>query len=130
MIEPTPLPAGPAVAAAAAPRLTRGNALLHAAGWLYLPQFLPFLLGPLTECGHCVQTYLLCFPVGPGLLAGALLAQGAMRWVLAAAFALGAVGVSFALQSALGPRGRRRAGWLVALASAGNALALAGAIRM
>jgi len=46
-------------------------ALLRAAATLWLPALLPFVFGPLTECGHCVQNYLKLLPVQPGFLAAA-----------------------------------------------------------
>ena len=35
---------------------------------LYLPGLLPFVAGPLTECDHCVSSYLAILPVLPGFL--------------------------------------------------------------
>ncbi len=45
---------------------------LAATGWTlafaYVPQFTPFLVGPLTECAHCVGGYLRFFVITPGFL--------------------------------------------------------------
>jgi len=46
--------------------------VLAALGLMWLPHLLPFVFGPLTECGHCVRTYLQYFAVMPGFPAGPL----------------------------------------------------------
>ena len=33
---------------------------------------MPFVAGPLTECGHCVRIYAACLPIVPGVLVPAL----------------------------------------------------------
>lgn len=49
--------------------------LLRALLALWLPAVLPLLFGPLTECGHCVRSYLFSLPILPGVLPAALLVQ-------------------------------------------------------
>jgi hypothetical protein len=44
---------------------------LRAAAALWLPTSLPFLFGPLRECGHCVRNYLGLLPVMPAFVAAA-----------------------------------------------------------
>lgn len=49
--------------------------LVAAASSLWLPACLPLLgLGPLTECDHCVRTYLAFLAVAPGAVPGFLCA--------------------------------------------------------
>ena len=38
--------------------------------FVYGAQAVPFFVGPLTECDHCVGNYLKLFPIIPGMLAG------------------------------------------------------------
>lgn len=51
------------------------RAAVVAIGALWLPSLLPFAIGPLTECGHCIRNYLQLIPVMPGIVA-AMLVQG------------------------------------------------------
>ena len=53
------------------PRRRWPIALLLAALAVYLPTAVPFVVGPLTECDHCVSTYLGLLPVVPGVIAAA-----------------------------------------------------------
>jgi len=51
------------------------RALPLAALAVYLPTAAPFAVGPLTECGHCVTTYLQLLPVVPGIVSLALMSS-------------------------------------------------------
>lgn len=44
-----------------------------AAGTLWLPVLVPLLTGMLRDCDHCLQNYLLCCVLVPGILAPVLL---------------------------------------------------------
>ncbi|MGE3175459.1 MAG: hypothetical protein AB7O97_22745 [Planctomycetota bacterium] len=61
------------------------RALRHAALALWLPALLPFAIGPLRECDHCVRQYLLWAPVGPGILPAVAFTQGTLGMVAVAA---------------------------------------------
>lgn len=120
-------------AAASAPDLPPRRALAVAAAALWLPALLAFAFGPLTECGHCVRTYVGLLPVFPGLL-GALPLCGALEleqapwlWVVAGL-------ASLALLAALARAARRarRRDVLVPLAAllaAAQALVLSHVLR-
>ena len=61
--------AAPARTAARSWRRAFGLAALT----VWLPVLVPFVGGPLRECGHCLQTFLLFLPMVPGALAPTLL---------------------------------------------------------
>lgn len=46
--------------------------LVRAAASMWLPVSVPFAIGPLAECSHCVANYLLYVPLVPGVLAAVL----------------------------------------------------------
>lgn len=52
------------------------DALWTATLALYTPQFVPFVVGPLRECQHCVGTYWKLFPIALAFLPGAWLVRG------------------------------------------------------
>lgn len=54
---------------------------------LWLPALLPFAVGPLRECGHCVRTYLCFVPVLPGVLLGMLAPRHDWAFLAVAALA-------------------------------------------
>lgn len=62
---------------------------------IWSPCLVPFVAGPLRECGHCVGTYAACLPIVPGVIVPVLWDfQGA--WFFfggAALFTLGLLGV-------------------------------------
>jgi hypothetical protein len=108
---------------------------LLACALLYLPQLLPFAVGPLRECDHCVVTYLQLFLVLPGFLAGGL-AAGGTTWVAVTLMGLVTVGVIVLLCATTGSGPEREAGSLgrvlivvAPLLSAANSLAIASALR-
>ena len=57
--------------------------LRRAATTLWLPAAAAFVASPLTECGHCVRTYLALLPVFPGLAAGLWLGATPLGYALA-----------------------------------------------
>jgi phosphotransferase system glucose/maltose/N-acetylglucosamine-specific IIC component len=68
----------------------RSRALLLVMSALWLPTLLPFVVGPLTECGHCIRNYLCLLPVMPGI-GVALFVDGAGGLVLSGIVSLLAV---------------------------------------
>ena len=48
-------------------RRTWPRALGLAALTLWVPALLPYLIGPLRECDHCMATYAMCLPIVPGI---------------------------------------------------------------
>lgn len=110
----------------------------HAPAWhtgrraalaLWLPALLPFLCGPLTECGHCVRLYLLCLPLLPGFLPPMLLRlDGAWFFVVAALGTVTALVGLFVLLRAAG-RHWRWVALVVGVLAGVNALGLAAQLR-
>lgn len=92
-------------------------ALLTAAA-AYLAQLAPFILGPLTECDHCVAQYLRLYAVLPGVVPAMLLRleDGAFYAVAT----LGTLSVFAAVSGLL--RILPRAGRILALVAAAGAL--------
>lgn len=68
----------PPVHDAAAPDTRRGwlASAAIALATAYVPTLVPFVSGPLTECDHCVDTYLELLAIVPGLAAGLLVGEG------------------------------------------------------
>ena len=105
-------------------------ALLAALGLMWLPHLLPFVLGPLTECGHCVRTYLQYFAVLPGFLAGASLSDSALLSWLTMGMATGAVFLLVAqCWRAFPPRGRLIFALLCLIGFSANGLMIGSALR-
>lgn len=98
---------------------------------LWLPTFVPFVLGPLRECDHCVATYAMCMPMVPGVIVPALFSvPGVWFFVVGGLVALVcASGLAVALRElprpwSLGVQG------IVALAVAFEAVGFANLLRM
>ncbi|GAB4140554.1 MAG: hypothetical protein Fur0037_07090 [Planctomycetota bacterium] len=123
--------APPVDEAAATPRSLRARlrgGLARGALTLWLPALLPFVIGPMAECDHCVATYLKMLPVEPGWLAAAWI-RGSWGYVAAACATLLLLALCSPLLDAA------RAGWplvgaLLGLASAAQALLLGAALHM
>ncbi len=104
--------------------------LRRAALALWLPMLVPFAFGPLTECAHCVQSYLAILPVLPGALAAAWIRNTPVAFY---ALGLTATLVVLALVALLVGLAGRRWPWVavpVALLSAAQAIGLAHLLRM
>lgn len=70
------------------------RALGLAALTVWLPVLVPLVGGVLRDCGHCVQTFLLCLPMVPGALAPTLLqVPGAWFFVVGGVVTLAAFGM-------------------------------------
>ena len=96
---------------------------------VYLPQLLPFVLGPLTECSDCVRTYMRWFAVLPGVLAAGAARADGLRLAITAAITLGILAVLIAL----GRDSAKAARWaavVVVPLSAANALLFANLLRV
>ena len=61
--------------------------LLRAALAWWGGTWLPLLLGPLGDCGHCVQIYLLTLPVQPGVIFAVILSCSGFEFGLVAGIA-------------------------------------------
>lgn len=61
------------------------RALGLAALTLWLPALLPYWIGPLQECGHCMASYSLCLPIVPGIFAPILLRLDGVLFAVAGA---------------------------------------------
>jgi hypothetical protein len=112
---------------------------------VYAGQFVPFFVGPLTECWHCVSVYLMLFVSVPGIVVGQFLMlfvagalPGAEQLTTGTDWSRIAVGVVvtaalLALITGITSRlrGRWRGAWLVflAVASALNALVFSAVLR-
>jgi hypothetical protein len=65
------------------------KSILLALATLYLPLVVPFAIGPLTECDHCVSSYLKLTPFVPGIALGfALGTMSRLFFVVAGAASL------------------------------------------
>lgn len=71
--------------AEARPPLSWPRAAGLAALTAWLPGVVPFAVGPLTECSHCVATYFRVWPVQPGMLAAVVIGGNAAFWVVGGA---------------------------------------------
>jgi len=120
-------PISPARPTRLAPGVLRS--LACAAAFLWLPTLLPLFLGPLSECGDCLRTYLTLLPVVPGVV-GLLAVRDSGRYVLAALVTVALLaGLTFALRRL--PRGPGLAlAILLGCTSGAQALLLGGLLRM
>jgi hypothetical protein len=89
------------------PHRSLPRSLCRAAAAIYLPLLAPFLVGPLRECSHCVETYLRAFPYLPGLLPATFLRRAVQArddslW-LPILLATGLFALATALQRRPGP---------------------------
>lgn len=98
---------------------------------IYLPQVLPFLVGPLTECSHCIGTYLKLFAILPGGLPGILIGGGGpVTWLIGGVTTLVALTVATLMMQTVRAHGLRLLlGATIAAVSAANALSIAQALR-
>ena len=106
------------------------TALVRAALTVWLPTLAPIVAGMLSGCGHCASTYWLMVPIVPGVLVAAAIGlQNTAFVVVGAVVTLGL----FALTTLLLRELPRRLGYfaqgVMALAVAGEAIALAVAMR-
>ena len=115
--------------------MSSARAMAAAVAALWLPPALPFFAGPLTECSHCVETYLKMYAVLPGVWPGLTVGMAfgdADSWLALGVMAATTLVLLVAVVWALG-RGRL-AGALgvlfAALMSGGGAWIFSHAIRM
>ena len=80
---------------------------------LWVPALLPYWIGPLSECDHCIETYSMCLPLVPAAIVPTLLYLDDAVWVVVAAVAVLAMlgGLTLALR-------RLRPPWSAALQTA------------
>lgn len=79
--------------------------LLHAAIAWWGGAWLPLLFGPLSECGHCVQSWLWMLPVLPGFAPAVLSgAQGIAFAAIACVVTIALVAVTAVCMRELGAR--------------------------
>jgi len=109
-------------------RLSWRTRLTLTVSTVYVPLGTPFLVGPLTECDHCVGTYLVFSPIIPGFIVGRLM-PGDDHLVAAGLASLAALAIIYALMSRLAPRWRWGLWVITVLLSLLNALAVSHALR-
>lgn len=97
---------------------------------LWLPALLPFAVGPLSECGHCVGVYLRLVPVLPGFFAAAWVRNEMVAFYALAFVATLAVLAACALLIALAGRRWPAVAVPVALLAGAQAIGLGHALRM
>lgn len=106
------------------------HAALLAAAAAYAGQLAPFVAGPLTECGHCVQQYAKLYAVLPGVVPAMLLQLKGGTFFAVAAIGTAAVFTAVAaLLRILPPRGRGVVLAAAAITLGGWALAFSYALR-
>jgi hypothetical protein len=109
--------------------LTWKRALGSAALVVYVPQFAALVVGPLSECQHCLGNFMMLFPIVPGMLAGALV-QGDSRLDVAIIVTIAIILALSGLLRSTGPRARIALQGLAALLSLASAVAFSHALRM
>ena len=102
--------------------------LLRAVAWLWLPTLLPLAVGPLSECGHCVRTYLMLMPLVPGTVG--LMVRNAWGMVLAVLLSLALLAALTAAFLRLQRITAHAVGLLLACVSGAQALLLGNLLRM
>ncbi len=115
---------------APAPSERRLLAWLRPLGLAYGPALLPFLVGPLGECGHCVRTYATMLPLVPGAIALLAPLPNEGRFALCGALTILVLGLAVLSQRAASPLRRRLLGGALALLIGLEALAFASLLRM
>lgn len=104
--------------------------LLRVLGLVYGPALLPYLVGPLGECSHCVGVYTSMLPIAPGAVGLMAPLPNAGRFALCALLSVVVLALAGLTQRAPRPLVRRIGGGLVALLVGLEALALGSLLRM